>query len=757
MKVFCEKCGAQMEEDTLFCPDCGNRIGSGEDGGNNPGGEREVVYCPACGEKNEAGAEFCFVCGAPLAEGGMGAKAAGAGVSRKKGKGLFAGIAAVAVIAAGIVFGVTRFGKSSGQETPLIYLKDNEIVCFDGKQINVFGEDVYKEKDDIYGPGSEVSSLVRFSEDGKYIFYPQDYEGIWQEGSSPDKGGYYKMVYDLYYRQVKDKKTAGGKLASSVEDYTVLKSGKVIYREEDKLYISDLVNKEKIASDVESYSMSEDEGSIFWKTAGDEGKLYLSTLDALNDKKKLDSDVMEVFYTSGNFATILYKKEEGLYCLKNYEDREKVTSDEITNYAMAESENGTVIYYVVEEDERFILADMVEDDLPENTEEDTAMRRYLREKILNEDGYGRQISTLYCYNPEDGENTKYAEGVLGDGNVYDGFFIGGEKNPSAFTYLYYDTDEIEKIKLSEIEKWTEDYEYESDFMVKVGEEMMKELLKTAELRLIRNGVEETVQGYDGEEYGNCSMLGTVESTKECYMIAMSLEDYIEDIYREERLAAEEEAAAAFDSEYGDAEYEAVGEAYDDEYGYGEEGAVSDEEGISADTDSAVDHNYQGTQFMILRIKYGEEEAGLELVAEEALSVALTDAGIYYTAEIETDENGARSGELLFNGERVDSDVMLTSIHSYPVYSGIGFDDKNGLLYLTDFSDKKREGTLKLYRDGEIYKIADDIPTRAYLVNSEGEVAYLSDYNEKKYRGDLKMYKGGESVTIDNDVTGILSF
>lgn len=50
--MICPKCGTDLQEETSFCPSCGEFLG--------------VTKCPSCGEHITPGAAFCPHCGASL-------------------------------------------------------------------------------------------------------------------------------------------------------------------------------------------------------------------------------------------------------------------------------------------------------------------------------------------------------------------------------------------------------------------------------------------------------------------------------------------------------------------------------------------------------------------------------------------------------------------------------------------------------------------------------------------------------------------
>lgn len=56
----CQNCGAPVEEDQVFCVNCGNRLESPK--------EEEENTCPNCGAPVEEGQGFCIVCGMKLGQ-----------------------------------------------------------------------------------------------------------------------------------------------------------------------------------------------------------------------------------------------------------------------------------------------------------------------------------------------------------------------------------------------------------------------------------------------------------------------------------------------------------------------------------------------------------------------------------------------------------------------------------------------------------------------------------------------------------------
>lgn len=59
---FCEKCGAQLSDEAVFCNACGHRVGSSGDNPSKPIKEGEVYKCPYCGEILPSDVTHCPTC-----------------------------------------------------------------------------------------------------------------------------------------------------------------------------------------------------------------------------------------------------------------------------------------------------------------------------------------------------------------------------------------------------------------------------------------------------------------------------------------------------------------------------------------------------------------------------------------------------------------------------------------------------------------------------------------------------------------------
>lgn len=117
---------------------------------------------------------------------------------------------------------------------------------------------------------------------------------------------------------------------------------------------------------------------------------------------------------------------------------------------------------------------------------------------------------------------------------------------------------------------------------------------------------------------------------------------------------------------------------------------------------------------------------------------IAEGELYYLKDV----NDRGVGELYCDGENVLSDVMYNSVETVP--------DSSAVLCLTDPDRNGATGTLTLLKNGADEDLADGV----WLFHAFGEkgIAMLSDYSTSRMKGDLSYYNGKETYTIDSDVS-----
>lgn len=168
----------------------------------------------------------------------------------------------------------------------------------------------------------------------------------------------------------------------------------------------------------------------------------------------------------------------------------------------------------------------------------------------------------------------------------------------------------------------------------------------------------------------------------------------------------------------------------------------------------------------------------------------SDEGFYFAGEkhfiyFKNVKNG--EGEMFVNGVSAADDVC---VRYYARYN----EKKDALLFMTDYRDNTRTGTLCVYDgrktetisddvvsyligangtvafcydydmhkgegvlavyDGKVTQVSDDICR--YTFTPDGDLLFLYDYNFNKYRGNLAVYTGGKIKELDEDVVELIT-
>ena len=714
--ITCPNCGAQYADGNAFCMECGTPLAKAQEVVEAPAEPEapaekahETVFCTNCGSQTSTEFAFCQNCGASIVE-----DAAPAVVAEKKKLPkkaiLFGaiGVAAVAVLAIVISLVAGAFGggsKGSSQNNYALYVKDMEIFFSDLKkdepqQLTArLADSDYMDESDLAYSQYELAYLTCMSEDGKYLFYPDKYDG------SSDG-------VNLYYKPVKDLDEDGIKIDSDVYAYTVDSAAKVVtYQkgEEGNLYQYNLKSeeKEKIASDVTSFKVSDDGKQILYINEDD--NLYLQVIG--EDKEKLASEVYYFEYVTEDFKTVYYSKDDTLYKQVIGEDKEKIASDV---YQILKIYDTGEVYYTTCEDSEVSLIDYVADDMAEvdeamtepvypeypdypsypswwdyDTDEEyeaaweeyeEAMVVYEEECARIDEEYWAAYDLYWAKENRDSLRESLENEVLSQSN-YSLCYFDGEEDvvlSDAFVGDYYYSDytfaadkpvivysaynqaSFDKVKLSEIE-----YLYEVSELVEAA------LFSSTEKYIAVEGVATVV-----EQQKTATNFRINESGTEVY--------YIDDI--------------PDDKNYGDLYHISINK-----------GTVGAPEVYDNDVSTGYSYFINDDEFM-------------------------------YFKDLKNDK-----GELFINQTSIDYDV-----YPYDVYAG---EELDGVAYFMDWNDEKDYGTLKLYKGKESVKIADDV--HDFYVAPDGRILYLYDYSLNHYKGELYQWQGKEPEKIDDDVVCII--
>ncbi len=299
--MFCQKCGTQNEEVARFCANCGETLELGTSSNNQQGSAASEM-----GAVPEAGAEFIPT---PAPEDAK-------PNNKKIIKTAIIAVAAIVIVILGfnIFKGIFGSKKVNYEKHPVVYNKDGDIMVQLAGKANA--DKAYE-----LGSSDDIAS-VKVTDDGKYIFYGDDYD----DGE-----------YDLYYRKANDTKGRSAKeIASGVEGYIVAGNGKfVIYQKGSKVYFSNLKDSNSFAKDVEDIGFTSDYKYIIYTEEDSDGnELYIRKATLNAEPVKVDDEVEE-FYLPYNEDTyrpeykgdIYYKKDGNLYYAKNGKNPVKVLSD----------------------------------------------------------------------------------------------------------------------------------------------------------------------------------------------------------------------------------------------------------------------------------------------------------------------------------------------------------------------------------------------------------------------------------------------
>lgn len=368
-------------------------------------------------------------------------------------------VAAAAVV--GIVYFAGGIGGASGGSKDV---SDQYVQYVKDFSLNVIDTDSRKMEptilnSNIYYTDSDLT--VKYSDDGKYMYYPSDYDGYTfalnriKVGADPEKAE---------------------RIDSSASEFWILPDQKILYLRDDTLYVSDAKgNKEKVSANVDFVYLNEDRTYILWLDYSDNNaSIYCQDVKLKKEKVKLASDAVLCDF-SDSFDRLIIMQDDILYKIDDFGEKVKIESG-VTAYC-GMSEDGHQIYYSKYNEGVLKASDLVEDDMAEADAQMTSpnMDDYVKESVekngdkyekvetMDWDAYQAAWDEYYAKesrdylreNLEDYEISTYFSElrVYTDGQsetISDQMtsFLGSGKE--AFVYSTADVADLEKIKLSEI-------------------------------------------------------------------------------------------------------------------------------------------------------------------------------------------------------------------------------------------------------------------------------------------------------------------
>ena len=680
--ITCPKCNKELSEEVRYCDACGEKV-------------LEKVICSACGEKNNPQYAFCQKCGANLKKGKK--------ISKKSSKKclIVGGIVVAAIV--GIVFVVLAFlGLEKGeiQKNYGLYLKDGEIFYTDfsengGMELTsrLWINDNFS-NEDWAEISSEIGLFIAFSENSNRIFY-MDRVDEGADGAT------------IYYRDIDKPEKEAVKIDSDIRAYAINKEGDcIVYlkgREESVLYRYNLVDKEKIASDVNSFLTTEDLSKIAYLKGGDACYMWYANSESV----KMASDFTWL-YLSEDLEELYYIKDNDLYRqTENVEDREKIASD--VQEVIRVYESGEV-YYVKEELSEIKLMDYVNDDM---SVADAKITKPVYPTFPDEPEYPLQWNYDTTWEYEEAARQYYSD------------------------YAAWDKEcrRLQEIYKGELEIYEE----------KEKRDSLREKLEAGRVQV----KEYSLYYYDGKE----SALVADDMVDDEYSIAFAEDTAVAviGVYNHSEIQKANLSEITDEEEVETMIEAALNSSFDIYTALGADLTIIEHNAASCFTISAegseiyfLDDISERGDGDLYRITISKDKVN----KPELYDSGVNQYGIGYVkdntlAYYKNVNWNARKGDLYINKKEIDYDVLLCSTN----YEG------NELLYYVDWNFDKGYGTLKMYKGGGKTKIADDV--HAAWSMADGEILYLYDYSMNYYKGTLYRYNNGEPEKIDDDVAGII--
>ena len=498
----CPKCGAPLPEGAKFCGSCGARLTPPAEPTQQVTVKKPTVPVAPVPEE------------VTVVQPDMGAAAK----KGPRGKLVLIAVVLLIVILAGVFFVLGRGGSS---KNAYILLQDGKYELLTDLSKEDLIEIASAKSDE------QTGSLVRFSQDGKYVYYFTKY----------DSDSYTGTLCRAEYAKLKTDSSKNEKyittIASNVRLSLYQTKNGILYRNNSyTLYYYDGNEAVQLAKNTDIVSVNEDDPNkvLYTKDNGDGTEdLYYVTLDKPDEQQKLDSRISEM-YNYEDLDNIMYVKgndEDGynLYHTVVGQDPEKITNN--FYYCYNDSTNHKFFYFK-DMGKTISLYDFVYDRYKVTEEPswsdyrtlgsdgwytynddayNSAWNHYNMRRNLMDESYDLPVRDLYCY--ENGQETLVAEDVMAWSVESNCFMYWGTDllsdqvsiddleyaNDLYGTLKWLDSTFMEDVDVSKITLYSE----AANTSVPMNEDAMDTLWEVGSVRLYGMGSQILMNEYSGSQ------------------------------------------------------------------------------------------------------------------------------------------------------------------------------------------------------------------------------------------------------------------
>lgn len=628
---ICPKCNAVLNENVLFCSNCGSKIDSTSNINEKGNNIKSIIDLK---EKSSFFDKFKLI------------------LKNKK----FIVIGSIIFVAIAFVIGVSLFFNKiilqyDRTEPNLTYIKDDEIYFTFISSIEPFEltNTLIDPKNSRRAIDYSYHNSILISENNNYIYFPAR---INNEGVATY---FYKNLSGNNKEEIKTRDAIRIDTEIDCSSVQISQNGmKFFYLKgaDRRLFVFDVnENKiERIDSGVIEFYINKTGTYIVYGKDDD----TIRNIDLINKESgRIDSD-SKIQRVDDNASKVYYIKDDNLFLKELGKDRTKIASNITQLISLIDSQN---IYYTKTEELSFLTKDFVDDDLRikdenmenidlysseyQEKERRDKLRIELEQTIINMDSVN-----LYYH---DGlKETKVAEGIID--------IIAKTEGNANIAYMRYNKTNARRIKMSEL-GW-----------VREVEAMIN--------------------------HSQMSSIGI----------------YIANIGLEFEFIVDNAGGFAF-NQNGDELY------YIDEY--------------SEKINSGV----------LTKINFESLNISKPIVIDnDVVSYRFNNGGnnVLYFKNVKDEV-----GDVYQNGKTIATDVLLSSIYSFP--------NSSDITYSIDYDAKNQNSTLYLFNGDVAIKISDDV--YSFVAEDNFNIAYVTDYRIDRQRGDAYLYDGSdEKVMIDIDVS-----